>query len=222
MQFKIDNAFYINLDSSLSRRENCQKQFSSVGIPAIRWPGLDARVCTVTDVQKRLEEDAPDFLSVLDLKFKDADFCCLLSHVLLLKHIAKNNLKNTLIVEDDFCFVKQLESGSVPDGIDILYLTKRVFFNEEKPPFYCVEDIFHMEINDGCGFEGYWIPSAKAADNVLAVYLQDGIKTADLKVPKAISEGRLKGGVTKTRFIGHNDHEHGSDRKQRGGIAIKG
>jgi hypothetical protein len=216
MQFKIDNAFYINLDSSIARRQNCKRQFESVSIRATRWPGLDVRVCAVKDIQKRLEEDAPDFLSILEKESVDANFCCFLSHILLLKYIVKNNLKNTLIVEDDFCFIESFNFCEVPENIDILYLTQRVYFNKNKSPFQRLKDTpFYMEINDGCGFEGYWIPEAKAAVNVLDVYLHDGIKQGDCKIPKAISEGRLQGGVLKKRIIGHNNQEYGSDRKDR-------
>jgi GR25 family glycosyltransferase involved in LPS biosynthesis len=212
MKFKIDNAFYINLDISADRRKNCEKQFTDAGIEAVRWPGLDARALTPQAIDHILEKNAPEFLHVKDRNRNWGEECCILSHVLILKHIVSNNLENTLIVEDDFVFCRKFDSFIVFDETNILFLTKRVYFDSFES-LNARENSDCIQANAGCGTEGYWIPNAESATKILNVWLSDGIKVGDLKLIKAAKKGIIKAFVLKNRIIEHDVINFESVRK---------
>jgi len=104
----IENKFYINLDDAIERR----KKFEGTDI--VRWPAV-SRDEVPEEIDKKMVS-MYNFPRQSHLARCGA-FC---SHMSLLQHIVKNELNNTLILEDDAIQVGELPTEYPDDTITYL------------------------------------------------------------------------------------------------------
>ena len=118
----INKIYYINLDSSIERKQNILLQAKKEKLKLERFPAINGKSLNIN----KLYEDK--LFTKFIFTSKRGMIGCTWSHINLWKKIAKSNHENILILEDDVLFVDnfklKLESymRQVPENWDIIYL----------------------------------------------------------------------------------------------------
>ena len=115
------NGFYINLDKDADKRKTMEQKISEMGLPLVRFPAIYGK-----NVDKSILGDI--FTSRYLSSVNDGIIGCALSHVSIWKKIVTDNLKDTIINEDDVVFsddaMSQLQKlySNLPPDYDIIYI----------------------------------------------------------------------------------------------------
>lgn len=103
-----DDAYYINLDYRIDRKESFEFESKKIGLIANRYPGI---LYSENDFPEKIKEyyenalDKNTFQWEESKKKKCAELGCAYSHVGIIKEAKAKNLKNVLIFEDDCVFL---------------------------------------------------------------------------------------------------------------------
>lgn len=107
--------YVINLARRLDRWIHWKIEARKAKLPPYeRWEAVDGEKLIITPEITHLFRHN-------DFHFKSSVMGCALSHYHIWKHIAKNELKETIIFEDDVLFLKPFEVPDLPKGWDLFY-----------------------------------------------------------------------------------------------------
>jgi len=132
MSFLNYPSFVVNLDRCTERWESSYKRIQEAGFTNIsRWKGIDAQKDNLRESWANVlgTSDTPRFSSYHKelIKYPGTQGC-LLSHMLLWKHIIENKIEKCIVFEDDVLFHSDWKTlgpmyyNATPEKFHILYL----------------------------------------------------------------------------------------------------
>ncbi len=145
----INQIYVINLDNKPDKWEDIQLNFSETGLQLNRWSGINGKTLSDKQINKITTPLCNNICSYSMIGRA-------LSHISLWRHIAKNNLTNVLVLEDDAYPVDNFDTQlkkywhQVPKDWDMVYLgcggscqtsnftdlIYKVFLRRENKPVY--------------------------------------------------------------------------------------
>lgn len=144
----ITNAFYINLDHRIDRKEHVEKELDSIGIKAKRFNAI---------------------------KMENGAIGCSMSHLKILQDAKNNQLDHVLIVEDDITFLDSELFKSQINRFFELHGNKWdviLFAGNNIPPYEKIDDtcvkVSHCQTTTGYLVNGHYI-------NILAQNIKMGL-----------------------------------------------
>ena len=144
----ITNAFYINLDHRIDRKEHVEKELDSIGIKAKRFNAI---------------------------KMENGAIGCSMSHLKILQDAKNNQLDHVLIVEDDITFLNSELFKSQINRFFELHGNKWdviLFAGNNIPPYEKIDDtcvkVSHCQTTTGYLVNGHYI-------NILAQNIKMGL-----------------------------------------------
>lgn len=141
----IDKIFVINLEKDFHRLNNVYKQFKKNNIKKYEiFTGIYGNDLNDTDINSNT--------TIIGKYIASKNMIgCGMSHIKLWEKIVKNNIKTTLILEDDFILKDDFSNkineiiNYAPIEYDIIYLTSNIIHNKNLK-LYDINDIFYKQI----------------------------------------------------------------------------